>query len=92
MTQEKICQFDKERNETLEQRSVNDLISFIEKWSKEKVYDIRFCESFKRAKPQVQLITLCKMILNVPTISKETQKWAIKQLKDLGASSQIGVI
>lgn len=87
MTIEDINTWIIERDKTLETRNVGALITFMDKWSKKGIYSIRDCDNIKKAKPQEQIKTLCKMICNVPTLSKDTKIWAIKQLKDLGGSN-----
>ncbi|MBP3713377.1 MAG: hypothetical protein J6I69_02270 [Bacilli bacterium] len=88
-TNEEIKKWVKERNEVLEKRSVAEVIKFMEKWEKEGFYNKLLNERFKKASPQVQLMTLCKAICNTTSISKETREWALKTLYDLGSSPEI---
>lgn len=79
----------KERDQVLEKRSVEELIKFMEKWEKYGVYDKTINEQFKKASPEVQMMTLCKSICNATKISKETYNWALDKLKELKASPNI---
>ena len=79
----------KERDETLEKRSVEALIEFQEKWSLVGFYSPRDVELFKRADPKVQMATLCKAIANVTTISVETRRWALLWLAMNGFSPNL---
>lgn len=73
---------------TLEQRSVDDLIEFIDKWVKKGVIDKGFQEYFLTRNSEVQLGTLCKMICNAKC-SHETKVWARKKLEEIGMSEEI---
>lgn len=89
MTREDINEYMQERNKVLEKRNVGLLISFMEKWSKKGVFPVRDVENLKRSSETTQLVTLCKMISNVPTLSRETQIWARRQLMNLGTKTTL---
>lgn len=79
----------KERDKMLEKRSVDEMIKFLDKWEKHGFYNKTTNERIKHASPRVQMMTLCKSICNCTNISKETRKWALKTLKDLGSTPEI---
>lgn len=74
----------KERDEMLEKRNVDELITFLEKWNKKGIYSKEIVDSFKSASSVVQLGSLCKMIVGCTNISSNTKKWARNILDDLG--------
>lgn len=84
MTIDEINKYIQERNIVLEKRDVGSLIAFMDKYSKKGVFPVSQVEQLKKANLQTQMIMLCKMICNVPTLSKETIMWARTRLKDLG--------
>lgn len=75
-----------ERDNALETRDVNKLIEFMEKWTEKGLYDKKIYEQFKNATPQVQLGTMCKMIMSCIRVSKETKEWAKNELDKMGWS------
>lgn len=79
----------KECNEVLEKRSVTELIKFMEKWEKEKLYDSSYVERFKKASPRDQLFALCKTIYFTTNISRETKEWALKTLLEIMSSKEL---
>jgi hypothetical protein len=84
MNDKLIKKWIKERDEVLEQRNVDYLIAFLEKWTKKGIYTQEMVDSFKSASSVVQLGSLCKMIVNCTNISSNTKKWARNILDDLG--------
>jgi hypothetical protein len=88
-TDKKIVKWIKELDKTLEKRSVAELIKFMEKWEKEKLYDNSYVERFKKASPRDQLFALCKTIYFSTDISRETKEWALETLLAIMSSKEL---
>lgn len=82
-------QWVKERDAALETKSIEELIKFMEKWTQPGFYAKSIVKNFKKASEQVQIGTMCKMIMNCTNISKSTKKWAKNQLDKMGWSYEI---
>lgn len=66
----------KELRECLEKRSVDELMSFIERWTKRGVLDRKFEQFFKLANNDVKMMILCNLINECPLVTEETVAWA----------------
>jgi hypothetical protein len=79
----------KEMREALESRDVDTFIKFIEKWSKQGMYDKSVVKDIKSKKEWVAKGYMCKMIMNIKGISLETTNWAEEYLDRIGWSYDI---
>lgn len=79
----------KERDEMLEKRSVEELITFIKKSVKKGWINRYFYNRFLMSSDLVKKATLCKMICGATNVSKDTKKWAKEWLKENNMSEEI---
>lgn len=89
MSESKLQKWDRELAEVLETRNVKKLIVFMKKWIKEGLYDEITVERFKKEPKNVQLGSMCKMIVHCDDVSYGTKLWAKQKLEELGMSPEI---
>ena len=89
MSESKLQKWSKELTEVLETRKVKKLIAFMEKWTKEGLYDEITVERFKKEPKNVQLSTMCKMMVCCLDVSYDTKLWAMQKLGELDMSPEI---
>ena len=89
MSESKLQKWSKELAEVLETRNVKKLIVFMNKWTKEGMYDEITVENFKKAPKRVQLGSMCKMIVHRTDVSFDTKLWAMQKLGELDMSPEI---